>query len=518
MPQSLSTASPCAGSPVSLCELEALHQRQHDIFKQLGSFVRDNALRTDLYNAEKELFPMLLTLGKAFLDEFIARHGTGKVVEVVGAEGELLPYQGDKKTTYLSIFGEVEIWRAYYWRKGHEGICPLDVRLNLPARRYSYLLDDWVQRTIVEEPYDKAVERFNKILGIPVSKLGQECVAREAGVKFDDFYQQKPAFDEKTEGSHIGIEADGKGVRMIASEKPETKEAKHKPVRRGKGEKSGGLRKMAVATVDFTFIPQARTPEEMVRLLMRELSQQPATTNGGANPRIALNATVAANMAGKQAAIDAVIERVLKRDPSGKKKIIVLMDGDPALEEQMMKRLRAAGMADRIDAVVLDIMHAMEYLWDAGTALYGERARERVPWIRKHALEMLKGNVGYVIGGLRITLTKKKLKPTQYATLKRSITYFANHKHMMRYDQYLASGYPVATGLIEGTCGSLIKDRADRSGSRWSSIGAQAVLNERAIMKNGDWESFWKYHMKTEKGRLYGRFTITPCENNVNQN
>ena len=88
----------------------------------------------------------------------------------------------------------------------------------------------------------------------------------------------------------------------------------------------------------------------------------------------------------------------------------------------------------------------------------------------------------------------------------------------MRYGQYLAAGYPVATGLIEGTCGSLIKDRADRSGARWSSIGAQAVLNERAIMKNGDWESFWKYHMKTEKGRLYGRFTITPCENNVNRN
>jgi hypothetical protein len=97
----------------------------------------------------------------------------------------------------------VRIRRAYYWGKGHEGICPLDARINLPARRYSYLLDDWVQSTVVEEPYEKAVERFNKILGIPVSKLGQECVAREAGVKFDDFYRQKPAFDEKTEGSHL---------------------------------------------------------------------------------------------------------------------------------------------------------------------------------------------------------------------------------------------------------------------------------------------------------------------------
>jgi hypothetical protein len=131
---------------------------------------------------------------------------------------------------------------------------------------------------------------------------------------------------------------------------------------------------------------------------------------------------------------------------------------------------------------------------------------------------MLKGHVGYVIGGLRITLSKKNLKPVQEATLKRSITYFENHKHMMRYDLYLAAGYPVATGLVEGTCGSLIKDRADKSGSRWSSIGVQAVLNERAIMKNGDWESFWKYHMNTENERLYGRFSITSFKNKVNQN
>lgn len=305
---------------------------------------------------------------------------------------------------------------------------------------------------------------------------------------------------------------------MIASEKPKATEVKQKPVRRGKGEKSGGLRKMAVATVDFTFNPEARTPEEMVKTLMREAPGPPVTIKGDEKPRMALNQTVAASMAGKQTAIDAMLERVRKRDPSGGKKIVVLMDGDPALEEQMMTCLRMAGMADRVDAVILDIMHAMKYLWDAGTALYGERARERIPWVRKHALVMLKGDIGYVIGGLRITQTKKKLKASQCEAFNRSIIYFENHKHMMRYDRYLKAGYPIATGLVEGTCGSLIKDRADRSGSRWSSVGAQAVLNERAIMKNGEWDAFWKYHMKTENERLYGRFKITAFKENVNQN
>jgi hypothetical protein len=85
------------------------------------------------------------------------------------------------------------------------------------------------------------------------------------------------------------------------------------------------------------------------------------------------------------------------------------MDGDPALEQVMEERLRAEGMLHRVDAMILDIMHAMEYLWDAGTALYGEKSRERVPWVRKQALEILQGNVGYVIGGLRIALAKTTL-------------------------------------------------------------------------------------------------------------
>ena len=138
------SVAPSTESPVSLCELESLRQHQHDLFSQIARFVREDALGADLYRVEKELFQMLLALGKAFLTEVIARHGTCKVAEVLDANGEQLPYQGAKEILYLSIFGAVQIWRAYYWRKGHEGLCPLDALLNLPARRYSYLLDDWV--------------------------------------------------------------------------------------------------------------------------------------------------------------------------------------------------------------------------------------------------------------------------------------------------------------------------------------------------------------------------------------
>lgn len=494
--------------------LEGLYVKQREIFEQISGYVQGQALGQDLYSVEKELFKRLLRLGHAFLSEVIARRGTGKADGPVEVGDEVLPYHLDKERTYLSIFGEVAINRAYYWRQGKKGYYPLDAELNLPSRRYSYLLSEWVQSIVVEEPYDKAVQRVARLLGIPVSKLGQENVAREAGAHFAEFYRQKPIFAAETEGSVIGVQADGKGVRMISSEKPE--KGKEEKARRGKGEKSGGLRRMAVATADFTFNPSPRSPEEMVEVLMKEnveqrraesrAERQKRRINGEEEPRRALNVQVAAGMDGKQQAFEELAERVQKRDPEGEKKIMVLLDGEKALEDQLHVSFTEAGLEDRIDAVVLDIIHAMDYLWEAGTALYGEKGKERTPWVREHALAILEGRVGRVIGGLKQILTKQQeLRSSQKKALERAITYFENHGDMMAYDRYLAAGYPIATGLIEGTCGSLIKDRADRSGSRWSSEGVQAVLNLRAVTKNGDWDEYWTYYMASEHERLYDR-------------
>jgi len=270
------------------------------------------------------------------------------------------------------------------------------------------------------------------------------------------------------------------------------------------------LRKDAVATADFTFNPTPRSPEEVVRILMRENiggknAQNPAeeSEKGPEEARRARNLQVAASMAGKQRAFEEPAERVKKRDPGGEKRIVVLLDGEKALEDQLLLSFDRTGLAERIHAIVLDIMHAMEYLWDAGTALHGEKGKGRNPWVREHAHAILEGRVGRVIGGLKQILSKQELRSSQERVLKKVITYFENHRHMMRYEEYLAAGYPIATGLIEGTCGSLIKDRADRSGSRWSSDGVQAVLNLRAVMKNGDWDAYWDYYMGKENERLY---------------
>ena len=153
--------------------------------------------------------------------------------------------------------------------------------------------------------------------------------------------------------------------------------------------------------------------------------------------------------------------------------------------------------------MVLDIWHASEYVWDVGTALYGERNPQREAWVEDKLRALLHGKVGRVIGGLKQIATKNRLKASQAKAVSKAVTYFTNHRHMMDYADYLAKGYPIGTGQIEGACGNLVRDRMENSGMRWSIAGAEAVLQQRAVKLNGDWHDFWSYHSDTERDRLY---------------
>jgi len=50
------------------------------------------------------------------------------------------------------------------------------------------------------------------------------------------------------------------------------------------------------------------------------------------------------------------------------------------------------------------------------------------------------------------------------------------------------------SGVIEGACRYLVKDRMDRTGARWSPTGAEAVLRLRAIRSLGDFDAYWRFH------------------------
>src|SRR5438046_6543059 len=101
--------------------------------------------------------------------------------------------------------------------------------------------------------------------------------------------------------------------------------------------------------------------------------------------------------------------------------------------------------------------------------------------------------------------TKHRLKGAKARALAVVANYLDNNRDFMRYDDYLAAGYPIGSGVAEGACRHLVKDRLEQTGMRWTVAGAQAMLHLRATYLNDQWDEFIEDRIEREQTRLYQR-------------
>ncbi len=503
---------------MTLYEKETSFESVDEMFSEIKTYITGAIGREELHEVEEHVFRRLQRMGLGLVKAFVALSGTGYEAgsPLLSEDGRPMEYKGIKPeaSPYMSIFGEISIYRASYVHPDGGRVYPIDAQLNLPAHKYSYLLLKWLQASSADQDFRSAVDRFNEIFDFSFFPEVPQRQGLPLAEQVESFYEKVEAPPAETEGSHIAISADCKGVRILKSERDDGKAPEDARPRRGKGEKPG-IKKDAVVVTDFSFNPEARDREEIVKGLLNQFTEkekeeaqkdrQRRREEGIGAPREPHNKHVFATLDGKKAAFFHLLSQVRKRDPEGQKPLIALLDGDPYLEDRLRKDLKIHGLEHRLDVLILDVIHASEYLWDVGTALYGEKGAARIRWIEAKLYALLDGKVGYIIGGLRQRLTQNqdRLTQPQKKALEKTITYFDNHRHMMHYDVYLKKGYPIATGVVEGTCGSLVKDRMEQSGMRWSINGAQAVLAQRAVVKNGDWNDFFAYYIDSERERRY---------------
>ena len=469
-----------------------------------------------LNEVEGELFRKLQQLGLQLLSCYVDVCGTGYEADhpLESEDGVKMRYKGLQEVSYLSIFGQLCINRGAYAHPNGTYIYPLDERLNLPEHKSSYLLLKWLAQDAAQHDFRQGVERLNEIFDLSLFASVPQRLGREIAEYSEPFYEDQTLPKPEEEGSHLVVSADCKGVRIIKSER-ETQTAPSKcGARRGRGEKPG-IKKDAVVVADFSFNPAPRDANVIVKGLLNQFTKQEKNQakkdrqtqkDAGERPdREPIHKHVFATLNGKDAAFDHMMRHVKKRDTTHQKPIIALLDGEPALEHRLKEQLDTHHLTHRLDAVILDIIHATEYLWDVATCLYGETDNKRIAWVEDKLYALTKSKVGYLIGALRQILTKNEhgFSDAKIRTLQKTITYFDNHRHMMDYATYLKKGYPISTGVIEGTCGSLVKNRMEQSGMRWSIIGANAVLAQRSVVKNGDWTDFFNFYIQSEQLRLY---------------
>jgi hypothetical protein len=123
---------------------------------------------------------------------------------------------------------------------------------------------------------------------------------------------------------------------------------------------------------------------------------------------------------------------------------------------------------------ILDLMHVLPRVWEAAHVFHKEASVEASNFVRHHLTRILRGEIGTVIANWRRQVTCQRLPSAKKKTLRTICDFLAKNKHRMRYEEYLRLGCPVATGVIEGACRHVIKDRMERADMRWKVPGAQA--------------------------------------------
>jgi hypothetical protein len=177
--------------------------------------------------------------------------------------------------------------------------------------------------------------------------------------------------------------------------------------------------------------------------------------------------------------------------------LVHLSDGQTSLEGDRRKYLPR----DRKTVDILDLLHVNPRLWEAAHLFHAEGSDEATAFVRARMLRVLKGKAKQVIEDLR--QAGAGLRGAKATRLRKLCQFLENNLHRMHYGRYLRAGYPIATGVIEGACRHVIKDRMERAGMRWKVPGAEAMLELRAIEANGDWDAFQSYRIDSENKRLY---------------
>lgn len=480
----------------------------HEQVKQLTAHVEASVHQgTAVHEVEQAVWSRVLAMGRQAMGLFFGLSGDGdqgEEVELPGgrvvrrlAEPHSRPYQ--------SVFGCFELERAVYGTREAQKLehVPLDSRLRLPASKFSYLLQEWDQWMVVEGPYAKVSDTLERILGFAQSVDSLERTNRQMAGSVRAFWATEevvpPAAEE---GAILVASADGKGVSIRGAAEEATLQAPPSA-----GGPKPGRKKMALLGAAYSVDPFVRTPEQVLEALFRD---SPRQDDDPARPRPEprhkrVRASLLRDGAGTMLpSFDELFgwlgHEASTRNPAADKDLVVLMDGDEALWNAALKAI-PEGSGHVVE--ILDLLHVSSHVWDAAKLFHPVASPAAQLFVRTQMGRILSGEVQRVIRGLRWRGTHQGLGTRQLEKLERVCGYFQGNAHRMAYDQYLAKGYPIATGVIEGACRHVVKDRMERSGMRWVLNGADAMLGLRCVHISGLWKQFIEFHIARQCQRLY---------------
>ena len=443
-----------------------------DEARYLDHAEREEAIMEEGRGLERKLLQATYKLDAALEERFPQvtsaagiRHGTVEAGQERGLE---------------TVFGPVTVTRMAYRNRREPNLYPADARQALPADPYSTGMRALAARHLAASGYQQAQELIEDRTGTRIGHAQLAGIAGDLARWTGDFYagRARDAEEDLPPTDVIMMQGDGKGIAM----RPEH--------RKNAGKHDGarpGIKKMAeiVAVADFT--PAVREPGD--------IAAPPARRKAHPGPR-ARDKWVSASVTESTGdMIAAAFDEAGRRDPQRVRQRIFLADGNKQQLTAIEAHARARGLKV---PVLIDYIHVSGYLGKAAAALHPGDPVAAGQWADGQLLRVLHGRAKAVAATLASVAAKTRKSPRKrdldLADVDKAVTYLNNNHMHMKYDKALASGWPIATGLIEGSCRFVIEDRFGITGARWSPEGAEDILKIRAVVVNGDLPDYMRYY------------------------
>ncbi len=393
-----------------------------------------------------------------------------------------------------TVFGTVTVGRLAYRAPGLGNLHPADAALNLPVERHSHGLRKLAALESPRGSYAGAADAIERQTGVRLGKRQVEELAGLAAVDFEDFYEARRPARSKP-GDLLVLSADGKGIAMrpdALRTQTATRRARAgpKPKARLAGGEKLNCKRMAEIGAVYDAVPAPRTAAD---ILARDDGHEPAPGPVAANKW--LTASIVKNTG---TVIKHVFGEADRRDPKHRRTWVALVDGNNHQIQRIKSEAKARGVKVTI---VVDFIHVLEYLWTAAGCLFP--TLNPAEWVHLQATRVLEGHATKVAGTIRRTATNRRLDPASRKPADDAANYLTSKAPYLDYPTALANGWPIATGIIEGACRHLVKDRLDITGARWGLAGAEAILKLRALKANGDFDQYWAYHLNQERHHVH---------------
>lgn len=419
---------------------------------------------------ERGLHQRMMALEREMLAAEIARYDVD--AEEIEVEGVKYQRVWEDSETYLSTAGEIEVKRHLYRPRGRnsKSICPLELRVGMVG---GY----WTPRAARQGAFimahltpGESQAWFAELGGMCPSRSSLDRLPRELSTRWEarrEEWERALRGQETVPEEAVSVAFSIDGVMVAMKAKAAERSAKHTEA--GKhGSGPAGQQEAGCATVSL-YDPQGNRLQTLRYARMPE-SKKPIL----------------------QAQLEGEAQALFELRPDLKQ--VHLADGAEGNWKLLAQVARSLGPPSQTPTEIIEIVdfyHACDHLKNGCDAIWGESTpRSQAEFLRlRTLLKEEDGGADRIIRTLKYHASRTSGNPQQ--RIQAELTYFRNQRPRMNYPDYLRQHLPIASGVMEAACKTLVTQRLKRSGMAWSIQGGQAILTLRSLIQSDRWSRAW---------------------------